>query len=107
MIIKDEMFWGGKSDALCLSNLQDTQRRSRTDLTEYQDLRWDQVQAWSWLQVGIGKALEVLQSNLGDCICLGSNPQLLPSPHTQMTAPTLSSSSCVGWQSFLPMTVCV
>lgn len=73
------------------------------------DLRWDRVQAWSWWQVGVGKALEVLQSNLGDCICLGSSPQLLPSAHTQMAAPTLSSSSCascVGWQSFLPMTVC-
>lgn len=90
----------------CILSAESVRCTRRSELTRVgtqvpRDLRWDGVQAWSWWQMGVGKALQVLQSDLGDCIWLGSNHQLLPSPHTQMAGPTLSSSSCVGWQSFL------
>lgn len=54
-------------------------------------------QAWSWGQVGVGTA-----EWPGRLVWLGFSHQRLPSPHTQMTCPTQSYSSCVGWQNFLP-----
>lgn len=38
--------------------------------------------------MGVGEAVEVLQSDPGDCVCLGSGPQLPPSLHSDGSSHT-------------------
>lgn len=98
--LKEEMFWRDTSDTFWLRSLWDTLRRSeQIDCTQSAErlVMVLRCQAWSWGQVGVGTA-----EWPGRLVWLGFSHQRLPSPHTRMTCPTQSYSSCVGWQNFLP-----